>query len=178
MATRKKTQPNVQKREKIQEILADEYIEVMNICPMPLTLSTEPLGKGRTYNFIKFGDVKRIVYNDLVRIMDSASSFLEKGFFYIMDDRVIRKHGLSGVYDQLLTKEKMDKIFDMGVDAYSLYTSATEHQKNFINTILIRRVRDDEYVDFNLLAKIQKNFGVDIVEKGRTAKEMTAQAVE
>lgn len=178
MATRKKTQPSVQRREPLEEIYADEYIQVMNICPMPLTLSTESLGKGRTYNFLKFGEIKRIVYGDLVRIMDSASTFLEKGFFYIMDDRVVRKHGFTGIYDQLLTKEKLDKIFDMGVDAYALYSSATENQRKFIDTMLVRRVRDDEFVDFNLLAKILKNFGVDIVEKGRTAKEMTAEAVE
>lgn len=154
------------------EIFSDEYIAVMSICPMSLTLTTEPFGKGRSYNFAKFGETKRISYADLVRIIENHPTFLEKGFFYILDERVWMKHGLSEIYKGILTKENIEKVLDMSTDALELYKSATDAQKDFINKILIRRVRDEEYVDYGLVSKIEKLSGVKIIEKAREAREL------
>ena len=166
MTTRKKTQPSVPVRE---EIFADEYITVMNTCPTALTLSTEPFGKGRVINFPKFGDTRRVSYTDLVRVMDSHPTFLEKGFFYILDDRVVRKHGLSEIYAKIMDKEKIDKILDMGVDALELYKEANDTQRGFIDFIIIRRIRDGVYVDLNLVAKMEKVSGVKLMELANSA---------
>ena len=168
MKTKKTNQPSVQST----SILADEYIDIMNICPMALTLSTEPHGRGRLINFSKFGDKRRVSYTDLVRIMDSHPTFVEKGFFYILDERVIRKHGLQEVYGNILNKEMLDKILDMGVDALDIYQSANETQRGFINDVLIRRIRDEVYVDLNLVSRIEKIAGVSIIEKGRQVREL------
>lgn len=171
MTTKKsKNQPNVRERE--DEIYSDEYINVLNICPTALTLSTEPGGKGRVINFSKFGETKRISYTDLVRVMDTHPTFLEKGFFYILDERVIRKHGLTEVYKSILDKDKLDKILDMGLDALSIYKQANETQREFINGTLIRRIRDEVYVDLNLVSKIEKISGVKLMEIARDAREM------
>jgi len=175
MATKKTNQPSVRRDD---AILADEYITIMNICPMSLTLSTEPYGKGRVINMPKFGDTRRVSYNDLVRMMDTHPTFVEKGFFYILDERVVRKHGLSEVYSKILTKEKLDQILDMGVDALELYESANETQQDFINSVLIRRIRDEEFVDYNLIAKIEKVSGVKITEKARQAQEIMREEEE
>lgn len=168
MKTKKQNQPSV----KNESILADEYIDVMNICPMALTLSTEPHGRGRLINFSKFGEIKRISYTDLVRVIDSHPSFVEKGFFYILDERVIKRHGLQEIYATIMNKEKLDKILDMGIDAIEIYKSANPTQRGFINDVLIRRIRDEVYVDLNLVSKIEKISGVSIIEKGRQTREL------
>lgn len=154
------------------EIYADEYIPVMNICPMQLSITTEPFGQGRVYNFPRFGDVKNISYQDLVRIIDNHQKFLEGGFFYILDQRVIEKHGLIETYKAILTKEKLDKIFEMTEGALEIYKMANEQQREFINRVIIRKIRDGEDVDLNLVSKIEKLSGEKLVEKARAAQEI------
>jgi len=154
------------------EIFADEYISVMNICPMQLSLTTEPYGQGRAYNFTKFGDVRNISYQDLVRVMDNHQRFLEEGFFYILDERVINKHGLVEVYKNLLTKEKLDKIFELAEGALEVYKSANAQQREFIHRVLIAKVRDGKEVDLNMISKMEKLSGEKIIEKARDAKEI------
>lgn len=153
-------------------IFSDEYIPVMSICPMPLTLHVEPYGGGRGYNFPKFGDKKNIAYSDLTRIMETHSTFLEKGFFYILDERVIRKHGLLDVYKNILEKENLQKVFELGDNALELYKMANDTQKEFIHKVLIKKIRDEEYVDLNLVSKIEKLSGEKIIEKGNEARNL------
>lgn len=154
------------------EIYADEYIPVMNICPMQLSVTTEPFGQGRPYNFTKFGDIRNIAYQDLVRIIDNHQRFLEGGFFYILDQRVVQKHGLVEIYKKLLTKEKLDKIFEMSEGALELYELANQQQKEFINRVLIAKIRDGEDVDLNMISKIEKISGEKIIEKAKAAQEI------
>ena len=154
------------------EIFADEYISVMNICPMALTLTSEPFGRGRKVDFQKFGDTRQVAYSDLVRMMDNHPNFLEKGYFYILDQRVIQKHGLIQIYEKILNKEKLDKIFSMGDSSLELYKQASESQREFIDRVLIRKVRDGEQVDLNLISKIEKVYGSKIMEKANQAREM------
>lgn len=175
MATKKNkqlTDAQLREEERIKNsVYADEFIPVMNICPMRLTLTTEPYG-GKETNFGGFGDVKRISYGDLVLIMNSHPRFVEQGFYYIMDERVVKKHGLSEVYNTILTKEKIEKIIDMGDEALGLYRSANETQRNFINGILIRKLINEEDIDLNMVSKISKISGIDLVEKARETRDI------
>lgn len=158
--------------EENKEIIAGEYINVMNIYPYALTLTTEPYGRGRVFNFSKFGETKRISYQHLVSILENHPTFAEKGFFYILDKRVIDKHGLGDVYEKILDKERLEKIFDTGSDAVELYKEASDAQREFINSVLIRRMSRDEYVDLNVVSRIQKIAGVDLMSEAQKTKEL------
>ena len=166
-------QPKSTNQEK--PILADEFIEVISLTPYKLNLSTEPGGKGRVVKFEKFGDSRRISYSDLVRIIDTNQSFLESGYFYILDERVIRKHGLSYAYDAILTKEKLEEVFNLGKDTVLLYKSASEVQKKFIHQIIIDKLIKNESLDLNLVSQIEKLGGVNLIQSANEAKEMQEQ---
>ena len=172
---RKKITKNVEEKVIDTNVYADEYIPVVNLYPGLLTLSTEPNGTGRQHNFPSFGDRRNVSYQDLVRIIDNNQGFLEKGFFYILDERVIRKHGLDEVYKKLATKEKLEKAFELKDNALEIYEFANEHQRKFIDRVLISKIRDGKNVDLNLVKKIEEISGVDIMEKAREAKEFTIE---
>jgi len=170
----RQSKPTVENQEK--PILADDFIEVVSLTPYKLNLSTEPNGRGRIVRFEKFGDVKRVAYADLVRIIDSNQKFLESGYFYIMDERVIKKHALMYAYDLILTKEKLQQVFDLKNTAVSLYQSATVAQKQFIHQIISEKLIKGEDVDLNVVSQIEKISGLNLVQLANEAIESKTEA--
>jgi len=156
----------------------DAYIEVMSLVPFKLNLSTERLGRGRQFSFSRFGEVKRILYNDLASIFENYRSFMEQGYFYILNQKVIRKHGLNDIYEKILTKEMIDNIltFD-SKSAVKLYESASDAQREIIDGMLIKIVKDKDVsdVDFNIISQVSKIGGRDILTIAQEMKELEAE---
>lgn len=149
------------------KIALDEYIPVMSLLPYTLVLSTQAMGRGITKRFEKFGEIKKILYKDLVDMMEISQNFMKSGFYYILDQRVIRAHGLDEYYDKILTKEKIEEI--MQSDAKSgleLYKSANPGQQKVIVGLLIEKmVENPNAVDMNLVDSISRESDVNITER-------------
>jgi len=161
------------------EIRQDEYINVISLCDMRLTLSTLGYGKGKPFSFPEFGSKKRILYSDLVQIIEVHTSFLENGFFYILDPRVIRVHGLDDVYSKLLTKEQIERIIEGKGDVIALYNTANARQKETIQSILINKmIQDPNSVDLNIIDKISRTSGVNLSEKAQESIEFAKIGLE
>lgn len=159
------------------DINPSSYIRIISLIPWPLNLTTRPMGKGKIFRFNSFGSTKRILYSDLVDVLEVFSHFLDKGYFYIADKRVIRKHGLDSIYEKILSKDNIEKIIS-GVDsetALSLFKSATLDQQETIAKMLIDKRLVDESVDLNLWDKMKrelvnnKSFNMD--DKYANARE-------
>ena len=154
------------------DIRQDEYINVVSLCDMRLTLSTEGFGKGRLFSFAKFGDKKRILYSDLARIIESHAKFLEGGYFYILDPRVVRVHGLDDVYEKLMTKEQIEKVLEGGGDVIDIYKSANPRQQEVMQSILVEKlIENPDSLDLNFIDKIARISGIKLVEKAQEAVE-------
>jgi hypothetical protein len=155
------------------DIRPDAYIKVISLTPYMLNLTTETAGRGKVFVFPSFGVTKRILYSDLVNILEVNQSFLNDGLFYIADRRVIRKNGLNSIYEKLLTKEKIESIISgKSNDAVSVYKSANNSQKEFIVDMLISKLASDpDSVDLNLIDKISRASGVNIQDKAKEASD-------
>jgi hypothetical protein len=156
------------------DIRPDSYIKVISLTPYMLNLATETGGRGKVFSFSTFGTTKRIMYSDLVNILEVNHSFMNSGLFYIADRRVIRKNGLDEVYEKILTKEMMEGIISGKTnDAVSVFLSANKIQQELIITMLIEKLRDDpDSIDLNLIDKISRASGVKIQEKVEEAREL------
>jgi hypothetical protein len=155
----------------------DGYVKVMSLTPHMLNLSTEGNGKGKIFTFHKFGEVKRILYHNLVDILEGNQKFHEQGLFYIMDKNVIEKHGLVEMYEKILTKELIEKIIngENQTDAVNIFQSATEKQQDFVCDMFIQKIFNGETVDLNLADRLsrvmQKRIkDYDIQKKAEEAK--------
>lgn len=136
---------------------ANDYIKVLCLCTIPLNLSTEKNGKGIPYTFKRYGQIKSIIYSDLVKIFESYYKFLEDGLFYILDSRVVRQHGFDEIYSHILTKEKLDVVFQAASkEAVEIFRTASEAQREFIVDYLVGQVRDDAPIDLNILDQISR----------------------
>jgi hypothetical protein len=56
-----------------------DYIKVMSLLPYRLNLCTRERGQGKVYRFDKLFQVKKIIYSDLVDILEVNRDFMEAG---------------------------------------------------------------------------------------------------
>ncbi len=156
----------------------DSYIEVMSLVPHKLNLSTEELGRGRRFSFKRFGEIKRILYNDLASILEHYHSFMENGLFYILDKRVIRKHGLDDVYAKILDKETIEKVLACeSPTVVKLYEGASKDQRAVIDQMLIDKLKSGEDLDLNFVSKIGRIAEKDFVKLTEDAKFIDSLSV-
>ena len=156
------------------DINSDTYIKVMSLCPVTLNLCTRPFGQGKVFKFKSFGEVKRILYGDLVEILETSPTFAEAGLFFIMDERVISRHGLDDTYERILDKSKIEQIFEgNSLDALNLYKQSNPRQQETIREMLVDKLRDDEDFDLNLIAAISKYSKVDLKELADSARDFS-----
>jgi len=147
----------------------------MSLNPYELNLTTERNGRGKIFSFKTFGEVKNILYGDLVLIVETHGSFLNQGRFVILDRRVIRRHGLDESYGKLLTKENFEAILDGRLsnnssgnqsDAVKLFEGANDVQREAVSRIFVDKILAGEDVDLNFLYRFEKELlGYSIVEK-------------
>lgn len=164
-------------------IAPDEYISVMSLIPYHLNLSTREFGTGKTYKFERFGQIKRILYSDLVDIFETHPNFLEAGYFYILSPKVLRHHGLEDSYEKILTKEKIEEILigeNKNVDGcIALYESANKFQQEVIVSFMTDKlIENPAALDLNFVDRITRISGVNIAERANDARESFSPSEE
>lgn len=159
--------------QEVTKIPLDDLIPVMSLLPYTLNLSTLGNGKGKEIKFTQYGQVKQILYQDVLGILEYHYSFAEYGYFIILDQRVIKRHGLQETYGKILTKEKIDQILSGSKPAYDLYSGCNAEQQRIIVGMLIEKLVDNpDSVDLNLVDKISRASGVNIKQKADESREV------
>jgi hypothetical protein len=162
------------------QINPESYIKVMGLCEdgHQLNLSVEPKGRGRHYSFNRFGEVLRINYGDLNRILQNHRNFLEDGKFIVLDKRCIRKNSLDDIYSKILTKETIERIINgKGDDAVSLFKSAPEAQQEIMVRMIVSKLLAGVQLDLNMVDKISRAYDPkhsieSMVEEAREYEEI------
>lgn len=152
-----------------EDVPLNSYVRVMSLIPYELNLSTQRHGKGRIFTFRGYGTTKRIIYEELEKIIEENRHFLERGYFIILDKRVVRKHGLDDIYNNIMNKEKMDMVllgFEKGDvkenDILSFAKSAPKAQQEILATMIIDKRINGEEIDLNLFDKFSRIMDVDL----------------
>lgn len=157
-----------------EDIRMDELISVMSLINFPLNLSTKERGQGDIFKFERFGQVKRIVYGKLLSILEVCQRFSDWGYFLILDERVVRAHGLSEAYKSILTKDKIEKILNAESGAVELYQSSNEEQRKIIVSMIVEKlVENQNSIDLNLVDQISRISGIKILEMVEDSKKLS-----
>ena len=144
----------------------------MSLVPYPLNLSTKEKGAGKTFKFSSFGETKNILYQDLLEIMESHRRFVENGYFFILDSRVVRMQGLDEAYPKILTKDKIEAILSGSANYMEFYRSCNDSQKKIIvNMIVDKLFEDEDSLDLNMVDKISRESGVKIQDRVSDLRE-------
>lgn len=149
---------------------SDEFISIYKQIPIvslyngTLNLKTTSANtNGKVYTFHKFGEVRNIIYNDIVEIIAENFSFAQNGYFYIMDEDVVREAGLTDYYKSVLTQKAMESIMDNDKDTIvDLFNSTNLRQRESLVSILVNKMANGEEYDLNKIAVISDLYKKDI----------------
>ena len=154
------------------KIPLDELITVMSLIDYPLNLLQQGGGRAK-YKFESFGETKEILYEDILVIIENYRSFMEGGYFVILDERVVARHALQSIFSKVLGKEYLERIFQGNGDALAIFNSCNDKQKELVVGMLTRKLaRDANSVDLNVLNQISRASGVDIASNADDAREL------
>jgi len=160
-------------------ISQSDYIKVMSLLPYRLNLCTKEKGQGKVYRFDTLYQVKKIIYSDLVDILEVCREFLEQGYFIILNPKVVRAHGLDEIYERILTKEKIETIFTNTEEGFALYAAASKGQQSTIDDMVLQKlVANPESIDLNLVDKIARISGIKFIEKSEDMRELLKAPAE
>lgn len=150
-----------------------DYIKVMSLLPYRLNLCTKGKGQGKVYRFDTLYQVKRIIYADMVDILEVNREFLEAGYFIILNPKLVRAHGLDDIYEKILSKEKIEQIWDGTDESIALFVTANKKQQEIIAEIVIEKlVNADGVIDLNLVDKLSRISGTNISAKAENLKAL------
>ena len=165
------TKEDIEFEEEEFDISPTLYVKVMSLLPNRLNLCTKERGQGNIYKFDTLFQVKRIMYKDLAEILEVNRSFLDRGYFAILNRKVVRLNGLDEMQDKNLDKGKIEEVFSGTDEGLSLYASASEsQQKVIIDTLIEKMINDPNSVDMNTVDKISRISKINLsqqAEQGR-----------
>lgn len=167
---KQKTQNTPKQNQPMRSPRSDELIKLQSLTKGELCLS---VGGKVVVDFEKYGDIKPILYSELVNVVNQNRTFAEQGNFYIMDERAVYHLGLSRYYDNLVSGDFIDNIQDYDDDTLrSIVPSLSDVQKYTISRVLSDAIYHDERVDHNKIELISKLCGIDIQEQVRQMREV------
>ena len=138
------------------KIALDEYIKVISLCPHNLNLSRHR-GDNQPKTFRGFGDSKKILYKDLVNIMDHHVNFRDEGLFYAADERVIRQHGLNDLYSTLLTEQTIRSMVNgKNENLEEVFRAANDSQRKIITDMIVERIVAGRDIDLNMIDRLER----------------------
>lgn len=125
-------------------------------------------------NFEKYGDIKPVLYSELVNIVNNNRSFAENGTFYIMDDSAVFYLGLARFYDHIMSWEDIENIETFSDDTLrQMLPKISDFQKDVLSLVLATKIFNNELVDMNKVDVISKVCNIDIVGKAREMREIS-----
>jgi hypothetical protein len=164
-----KSVKNVAPKESERALHPDEYISVISLCPHILNLKVGRSSNAEQYRFEEFGEMSRILYRDLAKIIESNKKFTRGGYYYILDKRVVRNHGLDDSYSKILLKEEIERLFVEKPDqAGEMFSESNAQQKKLISEIIINKIAKGEVIDMNFVRLVGDDVGRDLVEDAKS----------
>lgn len=151
----------------------NKKIKVMSLMYNPIGVTTEPMGRGREFNFSNFGETRLISFDHLSDIVASYPNTMGAGMLYICDKDAVEALGLSEEYENLYTKEMLEEVkYLRRPSDVDLFVGMDRSMQESVAKEAAELINKNEAVDLNILEKIKDKTGIDI--KG-LAEELSAK---
>lgn len=123
--------------------------------------------------FDRFGHTKAVYFEDVESICTLNRTLLEKGFFFIHDERIPKILYMEDVFEKIIKFDILKNIFQLNaIEIEKLYLSTTkELQKTIIHTFANWINENDPfYIDKNKIETINRISGQDVLKIAETLK--------
>ena len=180
----KDTETSVKSVDAVDEIVeypepdANKQIKIMSMFYGSLNLNNNSnRSAGRILNFSKFGEIKSILYHDLVDYVNNERKFAEEGYFYILDKAAVYHLGLTNEYNHLVDGDIVNHMMDYsGSELESIVSVMTDAQKDSIANLFADKLYHGKELDLNKIAIISKHLPVSIEQMVQEKKDFDERA--
>lgn len=133
----------------------------------------------RMLTFSKFGEIKSVLYHDLVDFVNNERKFAEAGYFYILDKAAVYHLGLSADYKKLVDVNFINNIMNYSdVEVHDIVSTMTTAQQDSLVEILADRMFNGQKMDMNKIDIISKITGKNIQNKVEEKKHFMGLAAK
>lgn len=151
--------------------LISMFYGVLNLC------NNSNRSAGRILTFSKFGEVKSVLYHDLVDYVNNERRFAEAGYFYILDKASVYHLGLTSEYEHLVDGDIVNHLMDYSVDELdSIVSIMTDVQKQSIADLFSDKLYHGNVMDLNKISIISKYLPVSIEQMVQEKKDFDERA--
>lgn len=149
---------------------ADSMIRVVSLCHGELNLKN---GRNGILKFTHYGEIKPIMYSQLIDIVNLNRGFAGVGDFYIDDKSAVYHLGLQEEYKHIYPLKVLNNIenFDNN-EIEEIVNSMCEAQKQTIVINIVNKLYKDENINQNKVKLISKLCNVDLHAMVRTMHDM------
>lgn len=149
---------------------SDELIKICSLTHGELNLNLD----GRiAISFRKYGDIKPVLYSQLVNIVNENRSFAECGDFYIMDKRAVYHLGLFEYYKRIYPLEVLNNIENYDNSKIEkILSNMCRAQKESVIINIARKLYNEENINQNSVKFIENILNVDIHDMVKTMREI------
>lgn len=148
-------------------------IKVVSLLPNVYNLSTQPLGKGKLYQFKNFGDSHMIKFGDMQDILSLYLTQFEKGYAVLTNKQDYEDLGIGYIFDEVMGKEKIENLVKLeNKNAVDAILNMEEDMQEKIIGIIANKIADGYSYDYNRIKSLEDggleiNELVDLIKAGR-----------
>lgn len=159
---------------------ANKQIRLVSMYYGSLTLcNSMNRNTARMLTFSKFGEIKSVLYHDLVDFVNNERKFAEAGYFYILDKAAVYHLGLSSDYKKLVDVNFINNIMNYSdVEVHDIVSTMTTAQQDSLVEILADRMFNGQKMDMNKIDIISKITGKNIQNKVEEKKHFMGLATK
>lgn len=144
---------------------SDEMILVCSLCRGELNLKN---GRGGILKFSRYGEIRPVMYSQLVDVVNSNRGFAEAGDFYVTNPAAVYHLGLREAYKHIYPLEVLNNIENYDSDEITeILNSMCKQQKKTVVINIVTKLYNDEDVNQNKVKLIARLCDVDIHEMVR-----------
>lgn len=148
--------------ESVPEIPLNKTIKVMSLYSGGLNLKTSD-SSGKVIRFNRFGDVRPIIYSDLIQMISHQYRFFIEGYCLILDNDVIKAHMFEEYYNKFLDKKQIDNILNYEDSVIkNLFKNTTKIIQQTIVDLILNKIVENKPIDKNKVSVISEVYGEDL----------------
>lgn len=112
---------------------------------------------GVTYMFDVFGDEQEIPFGELKATrMGNYATFFKRQWFLIDDKEAIKQLGIEKYYNNQLTFDELNGIFDLKEDEIrEKFKNMSDDQKNTLGFLTVKKMKNKEITDLNIIRLLE-----------------------
>lgn len=152
-----------EKIKKIRKLDREEYVSVMNNTTSNLFFKHPNCLT--TLDMYEYGDIQEIKIGELMTMKSGQPRILNECWLMILDEDVVEAIGLSELYKNVITIDKVDELFSLSAEKIEeILSKSPRIVKENIGGIVKQRVDNREWESLTKLSAIEKALGVKFSE--------------